>query len=82
MQAKLEPVLIEILATNAVTHLKDSALVVDAFDNREARSAVSEAVSTLKIPCLHIGFSADGLYGNGLWEPGYQVPREVPAIIP
>jgi hypothetical protein len=30
------------------------------------------------MPCLHIGFSGDGLYGNGLWEPGYQVPRTVP----
>ena len=78
VQAKLEPIVVEISATNAPTHLKDSALVVDAFDNREARSAVSEAVCELKIPCLHIGFSADGLYGNGLWEPGYQVPREVP----
>ena len=78
VQAKLEPVVIEISATNAVTHLRDSVLVVDAFDNREARAAVSEAVCTLKIPCLHIGFSADGLYGNGLWEPGYQVPHEVP----
>ena len=78
VQARLEPVVSEISATNAITHLRDSALVVDAFDNREARSAVSEAVRTLNIPCLHIGFSADGLYGNGLWEPGYVVPSEVP----
>ena len=52
-------------------------LVVDAFDNRAARAAVSEAVLALQLPCLHIGFSADGLYGSGQWELGYQVPREV-----
>ena len=78
VQAKLEPIIIELSATNATSLLKDSALVVDAFDTRPARAAVSETTRTLHIPCLHIGFSSDGLYGNGLWEPHYQVPREVP----
>jgi len=32
----------------------------------------------LQLPCLHIGFSPDGLYGSGLWEPHYQVLQEVP----
>ncbi len=52
--------------------------MVDAFDNRAGRAAISETVRALALPCLHIGFSADGLYGSGLWEPEYQVPREVP----
>ena len=78
VQAKLEPVVVELSATNAVNLLKDSALVVDAFDNRAARAAVSEATRTLHIPCLHIGFSPDGLYGSGLWEPHYQIPQEAP----
>jgi molybdopterin-synthase adenylyltransferase len=78
VQTKLEPVVIEVTAGNAVNLLRGSALVVDAFDNRAARSAVSGAARMLQVPCLHIGFSADGLYGNGLWEPGYQVPHEVP----
>ena len=54
-----------------------SDLVVDAFDNRAARGAVSAATLVAGTPCLHIGFSPDGLYGSGIWEPGYQVPREV-----
>ncbi len=78
VQSKVEPVVIELSATNAAQLLKDSALVVDAFDNRAARAAVSETVGALHIPCLHIGFSADGLYGSGIWEPGYQVPQEEP----
>ena len=32
----------------------------------------------LQLPCLHIGFSPDGLYGSSLWEPHYQVLQEVP----
>ena len=40
--------------------------------------ALIDAVRALAVPCLHIGFSPDGLYGSGIWEPGYQVPREAP----
>ncbi len=78
VQSRVEPVVAELTVANAVSMLQNSALVVDAFDNRAARAAVSEAVQRLSLPCLHIGFSADGLYGSGIWEPGYQIPQEVP----
>lgn len=78
VQAKIEPVALELTSGNSKQLLKSSALVVDAFDNREARLAVSQTVLELNIPCLHIGFSPDSLYGSGLWEPGYEVPRYVP----
>jgi molybdopterin-synthase adenylyltransferase len=78
VQAKLEPLVVELSPSNAAKLLKGSALVVDAFDNRAGRAAISETVRAMALPCLHIGFSADGLYGNGLWEPEYQVPHEVP----
>ena len=74
--AKVEPVVVELTAANAAELLRGSALVVDAFDNQAARAAVSAATRELGIPCLHVGFSADGLYGSGVWEPGYQVPRD------
>ena len=74
--AKVEPAVVELTAANAATLLRGSALVVDAFDNQAARAAVSTATQELGIPCLHVGFSADGLYGNGVWEPGYQVPQD------
>ena len=77
VQAKIEPVVTELTEATATKLLKDSALVVDAFDNRAGRTAVSVATLELKLPCLHIGFSADGLYGSGLWEPGYKIPNEV-----
>lgn len=78
VQAKIEPVGVELTETNATSLFGESVLVVDAFDNRAGRAAVSKAVQSLDVACLHIGFSADGLYGSGLWEPGYQVPQEVP----
>lgn len=78
VQAKVEPQVVELSTKNAQTLLQKSDLVIDAFDNRAGRAAISETVRALHIPCLHIGFSADGLYGNGQWEPHYQVPQEVP----
>ena len=78
VQAKLESIVVELTSTNSEGLLQGSGLVVDAFDNRAARAAVSATARALQLPCLHIGFSPDGLYGSCLWEPGYQVPQEVP----
>lgn len=78
IQAKIEPLVTELTAQNAPELLKNSRLVVDAFDNQEARQAVSEAAKTLNVACLHIGFSPDGLYASGLWEPGYKIPTNIP----
>jgi hypothetical protein len=78
VQARVEPLITELDASNAAALLKESALVVDAFDNQSARAAVSQETRSAGLPCLHIGFSPDGLYGSGIWEPGYRVPRETP----
>lgn len=78
VQARVEPVVEELSEKNAARLLKGSVLVIDAFDNRAARAAISQEVQAQHIACLHIGFSNDGLYGSGIWEPDYQVPQEVP----
>lgn len=78
VQAKVEPIVVELTPQNAAKQLQGSTLVIDAFDNRTGRAAVSETTRTLALPCLHIGFSGDGLYGNGIWGPHYQIPQEVP----
>ena len=78
VQAKIEPAIVELTSANCEHLLRGSALVVDAFDNRAARAAVSETTRALQYPCLHIGFSPDGLYGSGLWEPHYELPHDTP----
>ena len=78
VQAKIEPAVIELTSANSGDLLAGSVLVVDAFDNGAARAAVSETARALHFACLHIGFSPDGLYGSGLWEPHYEVPRDIP----
>ncbi len=76
--ARVEPVVAELTKENSGQLLSGSGLVLDAFDNHLARAAVSAESLRLGVPCLHIGFAGDGLYGNGLWEPRYQVPQDVP----
>lgn len=78
VQAKAEPLVSELTTANASALLQGSALVIDAFDNVSARAAISDATRAATIPCLHIGFSPDGLYGSGLWEPHYRIPQEQP----
>lgn len=78
VQTRVEPVVMEVSEANAPDLLNGSALVVDAFDNHLARAAVSLAATSRAWPCLHIGFSPDGLYGSGVWEPHYRVPHATP----
>jgi hypothetical protein len=78
VQTRVEPLARELSDANAFELLTGSALVVDACDNHPARAAVSLAARTHEWPCLHLGFSPDGLYGSGVWEPHYRVPRETP----
>jgi hypothetical protein len=58
--------------------LMGSPLVVDCFDNAESRLTVSAWAKRANVACLHLGFSPDGLYGSGVWEPGYVVPGASP----
>jgi molybdopterin-synthase adenylyltransferase len=78
VQANVEPMVVELTSKNATNLLQGSVLVVDAFDNREARATVSETTRLHSLPCIHIGFSSDGLYGSGIWESYYKVPQEGP----
>jgi hypothetical protein len=74
VRARVEPVSATLTATNAASLLAGASVVVDAFDNQEARAAASSACLALDLPCLHAGLSGDGLYGSGVWEPGYRLP--------
>ena len=54
--------------------LKGADLVVDGFDNHEARALVTAHCREHDIPCLHVGLSAD--YAEVLWNEGYRVPSD------
>ncbi len=56
-----------------VSDVNGMGLVIDCFDNFEARSAITEACRT--IPCVHVGFSPNFTWSI-LWNEGYVPPED------
>ena len=50
-------------------------LIIDAFDNYDARKCVYDYSKNNKIPCIHIGFSPQMTY-EICWNEKYQVPED------
>jgi molybdopterin-synthase adenylyltransferase len=74
---ELESLRKELTETNARVLLKESDLVIDAFDNAGSRETVQRTVRAAETPCLHVGLSAD--YGEVIWDERYRVPADVGA---
>jgi molybdopterin/thiamine biosynthesis adenylyltransferase len=64
----------ELSERTASKFLKDSALVVDLFDNSASRALVQAHCRATQIPCLHVGLFAD--YGEVIWDAQYRVPSD------
>ncbi len=64
----------ELDAKNVKKFLKDSTLVIDAFDNTAARQLVQDECRARKMPCLHAGLFED--YGEVIWDGRYRVPKD------
>jgi molybdopterin/thiamine biosynthesis adenylyltransferase len=69
---KLDARIDELTPANAAKLLKDSALVIDAFDNSGSRQALKDFCAGANIECLHAGL-ADG-YAEVIWNENYRVP--------
>jgi molybdopterin/thiamine biosynthesis adenylyltransferase len=62
-------------ARNVGKLLAGADLVVDGFDNHASRALVTEHCRAERVPCVHVGLSAD--YAEVVWNEGYRVPRDV-----
>ena len=62
-------------AGNAVGLVRDFELVVDCFDNHQARLYLQQACRQARVDLLHMGLSVD--YGEVIWDAHYRVPPEV-----
>jgi molybdopterin/thiamine biosynthesis adenylyltransferase len=72
---EVEAVAKELTERNARILLKGAGLVVDTFDNSDARRLVQDACRALPVPCLHVGLFAD--YAEVVWDESYRVPADV-----
>mgnify|MGYP003445045353 CR=1 FL=1 len=71
---KVEAETKELTAANAHQLLKESQLIVDAFDNSTSRQAVKNSAAKSGIPCLHTGLSSD--FAEVIWNEAYRVPSD------
>lgn len=58
---------------NAPKFLSGHELIVDCFDNHDARKVCQDFAHKYMAPCLHVGVSNDG-YGECVWWDRYTVP--------
>lgn len=61
---------------NCAKTLKGADLVVDCFDNREARLILTDYCRENNIDCIHAGLFKD--YGEVIWNENYKVPDQAP----
>ena len=64
-------------AGNVKKLLRDSDVVIDAFDNSASRRLVADycrGTGTSSSPCLHAGLAAD--YSEVIWNAVYRVPSD------
>ncbi|GAB4541883.1 MAG: hypothetical protein Tsb0014_34080 [Pleurocapsa sp.] len=62
----------ELTTDNCHQLLKNSDLVIDAFDNSISRQIVTDYCQEKLLPCLHIGLNTD--YAEVIWNEFYRVP--------
>jgi molybdopterin-synthase adenylyltransferase len=62
----------ELTTANVAQLLRDSALIIDTFDNSIARQTVKDYCEMANLPCLHTGLAGD--YAEIIWNEIYRVP--------
>jgi molybdopterin/thiamine biosynthesis adenylyltransferase len=72
---EVEPIRKQLTQDNAAQLIKESALLIDTFDNSLSRSLVQGACRSTNTPCLHVGLFED--YGEVVWDEQYRVPSDV-----
>lgn len=62
----------ELTEDNCHKFLKNSHLVIDAFDNSNSRQLIKDYCLKYQLPCLHVGLQSD--YAEVIWNDLYRVP--------
>jgi molybdopterin/thiamine biosynthesis adenylyltransferase len=70
--SKVDAITKELTSANVNQLLKQSQLLVDAFDNSTSRQLLKDYACRSSIPCLHVGLYAD--YAEVIWNDAYRVP--------
>ena len=74
-EIEIDTVAKELTAANARSVLRQSDVVIDAFDNSASRRVVQDECRRTGVACLHVGLYAD--YCEVVWDEAYRVPEDV-----
>ena len=55
-----------------------TGLVIDTFDNQEARQEIQRIARFMDMDCLHLGMIED--FGSVIWDERYSVPVNIPDL--
>ena len=72
---EIESIAKELSERNVRSLLKETALVLDTFDNSASRRLVQAHCRAARLSCLHIGLFAD--YAEVVWDEQYRVPEDM-----
>lgn len=75
VEVEIDAVQKEVTERNAKSLLKGGGIVVDTFDNSQARRLVQQNCRDAKLECLHVGLYAD--YCEAIWDEHYRAPGDV-----
>ena len=73
---KVEGLPHQLIEENARELLGGADLVIDCLDNAAAREIVQRFARAHGVPCLHGALSADGSFGQVLWDDQFTADRE------
>lgn len=74
---EIEAVRKELTEGNARSLLKESDLLIDAFDNARSRQLVQDHARAARVSCVHVGLFEG--YAEVVWDEQYRVPRDAAA---
>ncbi len=61
---------------NAQEILTGADLIIDALDNIESRTLVTQVAMQLDVPCLHGALAPEGAFGRVLWDEQFKADAE------
>lgn len=79
LEVEIDAVAKELSERTAKSLLNGADVVLDTFDNSQARQLVQQHCRTTNLECLHVGLYAD--YCEAVWDDWYRVPNDVAADI-
>lgn len=76
-KSKIEGVSHQLVSDNLSQLLGGSQLVIDCVDNAATRRIIQGYVREHNIPCLHGAVSADGSFGQVIWDESFRIDQEL-----